>query len=151
VSETSDKIERTIVLRASRERVWQALAVAEQLGEWFGVQFEPGAKITVGARLAAKVLYPGYEHLPFAITIERIEPNQLLAWRWIPHAQPGHAADEPTTLVELVLADTDGGTRLTVVESGFDQVPPERRLLAFRSNSGGWTEQMENIKKYVEA
>ena len=147
----SDRIEKRIVLRAPRARVWRALATADELGAWFGVEFAPGSQLAAGARLTAKVLHPGYEHLPFRITIERLEPEHVLAWRWVPHPEPGYSPDEPTTLVEFTLADTEGGTLLTVVESGFDRVPPARRLLAFRANEGGWAVQVENIRKHVEA
>lgn len=147
----SDRIERRIVLRAQRERVWRALAVPDELGAWFGLEFAPGSRIAAGAQLTAKILHPGYEHLPFRITIERVEPEHVLAWRWVPHPDKGYSPDEPTTLVEFTLADASGGTLLTVVESGFDRVPPERRMHAFRENEKGWTAQVENIKTYVEA
>jgi hypothetical protein len=55
------------------------------------------------------------------------------------------------TLVEFTLADEAGGTRLTVVESGFDRIPIARRAEAFRKNSGGWAAQMANIERYVSA
>ena len=58
---------------------------------------------------------------------------------------------EPTTLVEFELEDAAGGTLLSVVESGFDNIPPHRRRDAFRMNSGGWDEQMKNIEKHVAA
>ena len=60
-------------------------------------------------------------------------------------------SSEPTTLVTFELQDADGGTLLSVVESGFDNVPPHRRLGAFRMNSEGWDEQMKNIEKHVAA
>ena len=61
----------------------------------------------------------------------------------------GYAAEEPT-LVTFTLEDAPArGTRLTVVESGFDKVPPRRRLEAFRLNSGGWDVQVGNIARHV--
>ena len=56
---------------------------------------------------------------------------------------------EPSTLVEFRLEDVDGGTRLTLVESGFDSVPEWCRMDAFRMNSGGWNIQMQNIERHV--
>lgn len=147
---STDRIEREIILRAPRRRVWQALTDARQFGEWFGVvpsgPFEPGTTIT------AKVTTAGYEHVTFAITIVSMEAETRFAWRWHPNAiDMNHDySGEPTTLVEFDLADTDGGTRLRVVESGFDQIPASRRLTAYRGNSGGWTAQMENIGRYVD-
>ncbi len=147
----SDRIEKQIVLRAPRARVWRALAVPDELGAWFGLAFPPGSQIAPGATLTAKVLHAGYEHVPFRITIERVEPERVLAWRWVPHPDPAHGPEEATTLVEFTLADADGGTLLTLVESGFDRVPAARRLLVFRANEGGWTHQVEAIRAYVEA
>ena len=58
---------------------------------------------------------------------------------------------EPTTLVEFRLEQSAGGTLLTMVESGFDQIPLHRRAEAFRMNDGGWTAQMTNIDQHVAA
>ena len=97
------------------------------------------------------ITHPGYEHVVFEITIERMEPERLFSWRWHPYAvEPGvDYSAEPTTLVVFELADTPDGTRLTVVESGFDQVPLARRAQAYRMNGEGWTIQMQAIEKYV--
>ena len=72
-------------------------------------------------------------------------------WRW--HPAPIDTAvdysNEPTTLVTFTLEETPDGTRLTVVESGFDRIPLARRAEAFRMNDGGWTEQLQNIARHV--
>jgi hypothetical protein len=57
---------------------------------------------------------------------------------------------EAYTLVEFRLEDFENGTRLFLKESGFDQLPEDRRLQAYQMNSDGWDEQMENIKTYFE-
>lgn len=150
MNSSTDRIERAVQLNAPRARVWQALSNAEEFGAWFGVAFA-GKKFEVGERVHGQITYPGYEHLVFEILIERLEPERLFSFRWHP-AAVDPAVDysaEPTTLVEFELADADNGTLLRVVESGFDKVPPERRLEAFRMNSGGWDEQMKNIARYV--
>ena len=147
--DSADRIEKRIVLRAPRTRVWDALANSQKFGQWFGVVFtEP---FVPGARLRGKVTHPGYEHLPFEITIERMEPERLFSWRWHPHAiQPEvDYSAEPTTLVVFELADAPEGTLLTVVESGFEGIPLSRRIDAYRGNERGWTQQMAAIEKYV--
>ena len=85
--------------------------------------------------------------------IERLDAEALFAYRWHPYAiEPAvDYSTEPTTLVEFKLEDAQGGTLLTLVESGFDRVPLHRRAEAFRMNDQGWTEQMENIRRHVEA
>ncbi|HZY04245.1 MAG TPA: SRPBCC domain-containing protein, partial [Anaeromyxobacteraceae bacterium] len=56
---------------------------------------------------------------------------------------------ELSTLVEFRLEATAGGTLLVLTESGFDGLPPGRRLEAFRMNQSGWEIQMTNIERYV--
>ena len=145
----TDRIEREILLRAPRTRVWEALTDAQQFGQWFGVI--PSAAFSVGKTVNAKVTIKGYEHVTFAITIVEVTPETRFSWRWHPHAidpQKDYST-EPTTLVEFSLEEAPGGSRLRVVESGFDQIPLSRRVEAFRGNSDGWTAQMQNIARYV--
>jgi uncharacterized protein YndB with AHSA1/START domain len=147
---STDRIERTILLKAPRSRVWRALSNAAEFGAWFGVDFK-GKAFTAGKPVRGKVTYPGYEHLVMEVQIERMEPERLLSWRWHPAAiDPAvDYSDEPTTLVEFELAEVEGGTVLTVVESGLDRIPLARRATVFRLNSSGWDEQMRNIEKHV--
>jgi len=146
---STDRIQKSIVLRAPRARVWRAIASAEEFGAWFRVKLE-GA-FAPGATVRGHITYPGYEHLLMELQIERMEPERLLSYRWHPHAvEPDmDYSDEPTTLVEFRLEDVSGGTRLTVTESGFDAIPLARRDQAFRMNEGGWTEQIKNIEQHV--
>jgi uncharacterized protein YndB with AHSA1/START domain len=149
---STDRIERKILLKAPRSRVWRALSNAEEFGNWFGVALK-GKAFVAGQRVQGYITYPGYEHLLFDVLVERMEPERLMSMRWHPAAiDPAvDYSKEPTTLVVFELAEAEGGTLLTLVESGFDQIPPERRLEAFRMNSGGWDEQMKNIEKHVAA
>jgi len=144
-----DRIEKQVLLRAPRSRVWQALADARSFGEWFGVEL--AGAFAPGARLRGKITHPGYEHVPFEITVERMEPERLFSWRWHPNAiDPAtDYSGEPTTLVVFRLEEVAGGTLLTVVESGFDSIPPARRAEAYRGNEGGWEAQMKAIERYV--
>jgi uncharacterized protein YndB with AHSA1/START domain len=148
---STDRIEKRVLLRAPRARVWRALADAEAFGRWFGVDL--AGSFAPGARIGGKVTHEGYEHVRLEITIEKMEPERLLSWRWHPHAiEPGHDyAAEPTTLVVFELDDVEDGTLLTVVESGFDGIPLARRAEAYRGNEGGWAGQMEAIERYVSS
>jgi len=84
--------------------------------------------------------------------IERMDPESRLSYRWHPYPVAGvDYSSEPTTLVEFRLEEVAIGTQLTVVESGFDRIPPARRAEAFRMNDAGWAEELENIARYVEA
>jgi uncharacterized protein YndB with AHSA1/START domain len=150
MNSSNDRIERSVVLKAPRSRVWRALSNAEEFGNWFGVALK-GKTFAAGQRVQGQITHPGYEHVVWDVVIERLEPEKLLSWRWHPAAVDPSVdySNEPTTLVVFELKEVEGGTLLSVVESGFDNVPPSRRLDAFRMNSGGWDEQVKNIEKHV--
>jgi uncharacterized protein YndB with AHSA1/START domain len=145
----TDRIEKKVILSAPRSRVWRAITNAEEFGAWFRVKLE-GAFVE-GATIRGKVTHPGYEHLTMEVQVERIEPERYFAYRWHPYAIDPTVdySPEPMTLVEFRLDDADGGTLLTIVESGFDRVPLARRAEAFRTNEQGWTEQTRNIDRHV--
>jgi uncharacterized protein YndB with AHSA1/START domain len=146
---STDRIEKTVVLRAPRSRVWRAITNAEEFGSWFGVKLEGG--FSPGARVTGRITIPGYEHVVMDVTVERVEPERLFSYRWHPYAiEPGvDYSGEPTTLVEFRLEEVTEGTRLTVTESGFDRIPAARRAEAFRMNDQGWTGQLKNIERHV--
>jgi uncharacterized protein YndB with AHSA1/START domain len=148
---TTDRIEKSIVLRAPREKVWRAIANSEEFGSWFGMRLD--GPFAPGTRIAGRIMTPGFEHLTFELAVERVDRESLLSFRWHPYAvEPGvDYSSEPTTLVEFHLAEAPGGTNLTLIESGFDQIPLARRAEAFRMNEEGWTEQLKNIERYVTA
>lgn len=146
---STDKIEKTIVLHAPRARVWRAITNAKEFGAWFGVRLEN--EFAPGVTVTGRITVPGYDHLTMEMQIERVDPEHLFSYRWHPYAVDPDVdySVEPMTLVEFRLEEVSDGTRLTVVESGFDQIPVARRAEAFRRNEGGWTQQMENIQRYV--
>jgi uncharacterized protein YndB with AHSA1/START domain len=146
---TTDRIEKKIELRHPRSRVWRALTDSREFGSWFGAVFTGPFK--PGAQVQGRVTHKGYEHMTMDVTIERMEPERLFSWRWHPGAaEPGETfSDEPATLVVFELEEVPGGTLLTVVESGFDQVPIARRAKAFGENDEGWTMQMKAIEEHL--
>ena len=148
---STDRIEKRLVLRAPRSRVWRALSNPDEFGRWFGARLV--GDFTPGARVAAQLTIPGHEHVRFEMVVEKVEPEALLAYRW--HPAPSDpaldAASEPMTLVEFRLAEVADGTELTVIESGFDRIPLARREQAFRRNDEGWAMQVQNLRRYVAA
>jgi uncharacterized protein YndB with AHSA1/START domain len=147
---STDRIEKVSVMKAPRSRVWRAVADADGFGEWFGLKFD--SPFTPGAQVDGRITTEGdYADKPVTIVVERIEPEHLFSYRWHPYAVDD-AVDysaEPMTLVEFRLDEVPDGTRLTVVESGFDQIPAARRAEALKMNTGGWEEQLANIERYV--
>src|SRR4051812_39672989 len=145
----SDRIEKKINLSASLSRVWRAISDAKEFGEWFKVKLE--GPFVAGSIVRGQITYPGYEHLAVELSIVDISPERYFAYRWRPNAIDPHKdySAEPTTLVEFKLEPASGGTLLTIIESGFDGIPLERRAEAFRGNEGGWSAQLLNIERHV--
>ena len=146
---SSDRVEKEILLRAPRSRVWRAVTDSSQFGTWFRAKLE--AQFNVGARVRGKITHPGYEHLTLELLVERMDAERLFSFRWHPYAIDPRVdySAEPTTLVEFRLEEAAEGTHLTVVESGFEHIPLARRSEAFRMNSQGWEAQLENIRQYL--
>jgi uncharacterized protein YndB with AHSA1/START domain len=146
----TDRIEKKVQLNAPQSRVWRAIANSQEFGEWFRVKLE-GA-FAEGKTIRGNVLHRGYEHMTMEMMIERIEPERYFSYRWHPYPNDPKVdySDEPTTLVEFRLEEADGGTALTIVESGFDRIPLARRAEAYRMDDQGWTGQAKAIAKYVE-
>jgi uncharacterized protein YndB with AHSA1/START domain len=146
-----DRIEKTIELRAPVDRVWRALTDHREFGEWFRVKLE--GPFIPGDVSRGRITYPGYEHIVWEAKVVALERPRYFSFTWHPHAVDPDVnySSEPPTLVEFRLESTSIGTRLTVVESGFDALPVHRRAEALRMNDGGWAEQMKNVQAYVES
>ena len=148
----TDRIERTVVLKAPRERVWRALSNAEEFGAWFRVNLK-GQAFAPGKTVRGRLEIPGYTHVVLDLHVDRVEPMDRFSYYWHPYAvdQGTDYTKEPPTLVTFTLKDAPGnGTLLTVVETGFDKLPPERRMETFRMNTLGWESQTKKLAQHVE-
>ena len=152
----SDRIEKSAVLHAPLERVWNAVGDSAQFGTWFGMDidqpFVEGATVTavmsateVDDEIAAQ--QKPYAGAAYPLQIVTVDPPKRLAFRWNPVPDPEFA--EVTTLVEFTLTEVDDGVLLEIVESGFDALPASHRTTAFENNSGGWAAQLRLVGRYV--
>ncbi|RQZ48303.1 SRPBCC family protein [Burkholderia sp. Bp9099] len=160
MTQSTDRIEKQALLTAPLARVWEAVSNAGEFGIWFGVSFDgpfvpdqPLFGRITPTRVdddIAKAQEP-YAGTVFEIVVERVEPKQLFSFRWHPFAiDPNFDyTSEPMTLVTFALAEKDGGTLLTVTETGFDQLIEARRAKAREMNDHGWAAQMMLITKYL--
>jgi len=146
----SNHIEKTIELQAPVEKVWRALTDHREFGEWFRVKLD--GPFVPGEVSTGHITYPGYEHLKWEARVKQMEAPRLFSFTWHPYAVDPAVdySKETPTLVEFRLEPTAKGTRLILVESGFDALPGNRMPEAMRKNDGGWTEQMKNIQAHVE-
>jgi uncharacterized protein YndB with AHSA1/START domain len=145
----SNRIEKSIELNASVSRVWRALTDYREFGTWFRVRLD--GPFVPGQVSRGQITYPGYEHVRWEAIVQKMEPERLFSFTWHPYAVDANMdySGEPPTLVEFKLEKTASGTLLRVVESGFDKLPSNRCVEAFRMNEGGWSKQLGNIARHV--
>lgn len=148
-AQSTDRIEKHFEVRAPRSKVWRAIADSQQFGTWFGIRVE-GA-FEEGKTVRGFITHKDYEHFKVSFQVVKMEAERYFAYRWHPYpSDPNYDySKDPMTLVEFTLEETAGGTAVTIVESGFDQIPLARRAEAFRNNDGGWNGQAKNLTKYV--
>ena len=157
---STDRIEKKILLKAPRSRVWRAIADSAEFGHWFGVKFEGPFVAGQSSRgtLVGTAVDPDiaerqrqYGGIAFEFVVDRVEPERLFSFRWHPNAVKKDVdySAEPMTLVEFILEAQGNETLLTVTESGFDRIPISRREQAFKANDGGWQAVLGLVDKYL--
>lgn len=146
-----NRIEKHVELNAPVSRVWRALTDYREFGEWFHVKLE--GPFVAGETSRGYITWPGYEHLKWEAVVQKIEPEHYFSFTWHPYAIDPAAdySKETPTLVEFKLTPSATGASLTLVESGFENIPRERFADAFRMNDKGWSQQLANIEAYVAA
>ena len=146
----SDRIERTMVLPAQRQRVWEAVTKPEQLARWFGVVSDMDFRVGGAIQLTWE-----NKPCPYPGVIEVIEKPQRFAFRWPSYAlsHPEITFDiVPSTLVDITLEERADQTLLTLVESGFTSLPqPIPAEEAKRSNRDGWQECLNGLRAYLQS
>jgi uncharacterized protein YndB with AHSA1/START domain len=160
MTSSTDRIEKRVFLRSPQERVWHAISDATEFGTWFGIELD--GPMAAGARTCGRIkptaadaevaqMQEKYRGMPLALYVERVEPMNLLSFRWHPFAIASAVdySSEPMTLVTFTLEAVEGGTMLTIVESGFDAIPIARRADAFDANEEGWNLMAQLVEKYL--
>jgi len=146
---STDRIEKRVVLRAPRSRVWRAISSAAEFGSWF--PDEPRRRVCRGRDHPGRVTAPGYEHVTLDMLVERIDPERYFSYRWHPYAiDPAvDYSTEPTTLVEFTLEDTEGAPPSRLSNPGLIESRSRAGPEAFRMNDAGWAGQIKNLTRYV--
>ena len=144
-----DSIEREMVLRAPKERVYAAIADPKLIVNWFPQavegSFEPGSR----------PVFDFGEYGRFSIYVVAARPHEYFAYRGVgseycPQGFIGDVLTEPNTLVEFFLGDTPEGTRLRLVVSGFASLPAETAAQSIKDQDGGWSFMLDRLQKFVE-
>ena len=139
-----DRIERTVEIAHPPDTVWAALTTAEGLGAWFGN--EAAIDLRPGGSAWMKWNDEGFTA---EMRVERVEEPRVFGFTWPIYGLP---ADDPRrTYVEFTLEPTSAGTRLTVVESGFAQLPEDAYRTAYDGNTRGWASELGELTDYLNA
>jgi uncharacterized protein YndB with AHSA1/START domain len=145
----NDRVEKSITLNAPVDKVWQALTDHVEFGQWFKVEID--GPFVPGEVSRGHITIPGYEHIVWEATIVAMEPKSRFAYTWHPYAVDPNVdySNETPTRVEFTLAPAGSGTRLDIVETGFENLPAHRQPDALRMNDRGWASQAENLRNHV--
>ena len=149
-----NRIERTTLIRAPRSRVWHALTNVREFCQWFSAEtsaaaFAPGVCTHLVSTYSSSKSCDGQK---FIMDVVDMVPEQRFTWRWHPGSvKPGEdLSAEPTTLVEFTLEDApEGGTLVTVVETGFEKLFADRQSRVLQQNTEGWEIQMAALERYL--
>jgi uncharacterized protein YndB with AHSA1/START domain len=140
------RIDRTIEIKAPPERVWRALTNAKELSAWFQVTIE-------GDIVAGGEVWMQHKGQRFRVRFVELTPPTRFVWQWHPGAVDPNVdySREPRTTVTFTLEPSESGTRLSVAETGFNEISLARRSKVYGDNNQGWAEVLLWLLKYVEA
>lgn len=144
------QIDRNISINAPVERVFRALTNADELSAWFQVRIE--GTLAPNSEVWMTSVHPDHAGQRFRVRITAVEPPHRVQWQW----HPGEVdpkldySREPMTTVTFTLESSNGGTRLTVSETGFDEISLARRAKVYEDNSQGWAEVLGWLQRHVE-
>jgi uncharacterized protein YndB with AHSA1/START domain len=138
-----DRIERTVEIAHPPDKVWAALTTAEGLGTWFGNE------ATIDLRPGGAAQMKWIDGPTADMRVERVEEPTAFGFTWQIHGLP--EGDPRRTYVEFTLEPVGAGTRLTVVESGFAQLPEDAFSKAYGGNTDGWAKELGELVDYLDA
>ena len=140
-------VRRTISIKAPIDKVWAAITEAEHLARWF-----PQSAVLSDVSVGAEGVFTWDDFEPFAVRIEELDPPRMIAYRWSNDSArgvpPTHVVDSQSTVFRFTLEPIDGGTQLTVVESGFGTLSDPAGSM--ESNRGGWNSELDELVAYLE-
>jgi uncharacterized protein YndB with AHSA1/START domain len=136
-------VERSIWINAPRERAWLAVTDPQQLTMWYATYYAwEIPTLQVGAQVK---FFNGPDDILHA-TIEVIDPPREFTLRW----EPDKTYPSMTLVTTFKLEEENGGTRATILESGYEGMPADEREEWMKATGEGYTMSMENLKAHVE-
>lgn len=146
IDQSGFTVRRTIQIAAPVEAVWSAVTEPAHISKWFGVAVLDGA----GVGATGTLTFPDYGTVP--LRIEAIDAPRSISYRWGNDDTLGHLAEEVdpehSTVFTFTLEAVPDGTRLTVVESGFETTSDPAANL--ESHRAGWNSELDKLVALLE-
>lgn len=138
-----DTIEQQITIKATKEKVYEAIADPSKITSWFPDRIE--GKLDVGEQ----PFFDFGEHGKTQILVVATKPHHYFAYRWVPGASifKGDVKKAKTTLVEFKITESNGVSTVTMTESGFSKIPADVAELSFKQNTNGWSFMLDRLEK----
>ncbi|MBO0981820.1 SRPBCC family protein [Microbacterium sp. SD291] len=147
VDEETFSVRRTIRIAASVDKVWQAVTDPAHISRWFGQTVLDGA----GVGATGTMTFPEYGSIP--LRIDALDEPRLVAFRWgnddAQDSRPDAIDEGTSTVFTFTLEPVDGGTQLTVIETGFERTSAP--LANLEDHRTGWDSELDKLVAYVEA
>ncbi|HEY3408538.1 MAG TPA: SRPBCC domain-containing protein [Propionicimonas sp.] len=147
IDEGTFSVHRSIRIAAAVGKVWEAVTVPEHISRWFGHMQLAGQ----GAGATGTISWPGRDAIP--LLVEAIDPERMVAYRWNNDDASGTFPDAfeagTSTVFTFTLEPVEGGTQLTVVETGFEVTSDPAENLS--RHQQGWTSELDKLAALLEA
>lgn len=138
-------IQRELTINASQQRIYNAIAMPEQVVKWFPDKLE--GKYQLGEQ----AIFSFDGHGESSVYIEAASPFSYFAYRWVPGSTNfvGDVLTVATTLVEFHIEEmAPGRCKVTLTETGFAGLPSEIAAASLQENSGGWDFMLARLTQY---
>ena len=136
-------VERSIWIAAPRQRVWRAITDPAQLEHWYA----PGCPWEIPAlHVGATITFHNTDTDIQRGTIDVVDPPRQLTLRW----QPGQVYPATTLVTTFMLAEENGGTRVIIIEAGYESLPDDIRQQHLDETAAGYSGSLEQLKVYLE-
>jgi uncharacterized protein YndB with AHSA1/START domain len=146
IDDETFSVRRTIRITATSDKVWAAITEPALISQWFGRADFAGADAGSLGTLTWD------DHGSFPVRIEAVDEPRSISYRWSNDAASGsipEALDEKTsTVFTFTLESVDGGTQLTVVETGFEHTSDAANNL--EDHRGGWDFELDELVAMLE-
>jgi uncharacterized protein YndB with AHSA1/START domain len=147
IDDAAFSVRRTIHIGAPLAKVWSAVTEPTLISRWFGQADFDGSAAGAQGTLS----WDDYGSIP--VRIEAVDAPRSITYRWSNDDAlgklPAEVDDRNSTVFTFTLEPDAGGTRLSVVETGFENTSDPSANL--ESHRGGWDSELDELVDLLES